>query len=126
MLSSFALSQTWVSDKQQLAFYMMPARIWQFSVGALIAIYTQTSISRGGSCFGTTKTTFYLTLYVGLLLISGCSLTFSSKMSYPGYWAILPTLGTALVLVSGHFSPKQAKNPLQHPALIWLVDRSHS
>ena len=126
MLSSFALSQAWVMDEQQLAFYMMPARIWQFSVGALITIYTQTSVSSVDNSSGVTKPAFYLTLYVGLLLILGSSLAFSPKMSYPGYWAILPTLGTALILLSGHLSPKQAKNPLQHPALIWIGDRSYS
>jgi len=126
MVGSFLLSIFWSASKHQFAFYLMPARVWQFSLGALVFIGTQSLINRAFYYSVHAKSIMYLMLFIGLSLIIGSASLFTPKISYPGFWAILPTVGAGLVLLSGSILPKDTYNPLQHPLLVWIGDRSYS
>ncbi len=63
-----------------------------------------------------------LIAWLGLTLIVGSAVGFDANLAYPGAWAILPTLGAALVIAGGAAPPRG----LVHPAAVWLGDRSYA
>jgi peptidoglycan/LPS O-acetylase OafA/YrhL len=102
-LLSFVACVVLTPSFPQLAFYMMPMRAWQFSVGALIWLYFRRDVSGSSapvpaSTAGTVK---YWMGWLGLALIVGAGVVFNGAMSYPGWRASVPTLGAAAVLAAG-------------------------
>jgi len=122
-IASLILSLYWTKNLPQAAFYLMPSRIWQFSLGAIVYFILQSDFLSKNSF---TKTFTYFTLGTGLLLIIGSAIALHPSLSYPGLWALLPSFGAALIILAGHTFPKGLGGPLAHPALVWLGDRSYS
>lgn len=96
---SLALSLYWTWHSPRLAFYMMPSRAWQFAAGALVFLVVgtpnfRTDARQPGPRWSVTAG------WAGLGLILASSLLINGAMPYPGYWALLPTLGTALALTA--------------------------
>lgn len=94
--------------EQPMAFYMMPARAWQFAAGALIWIYF-----RNEREFIAPKNTGYAVSvgfwlgWLGLGMVAGSTFAFDAHMAYPGWRSLLPTFGTVAVLVSGLLTPSR-------------------
>lgn len=93
---SFSFAQ-WASYRRPaLAFYFLPARIWELLVGALIAIVfinrhekrIHRALRESFAC-------------VGLFLIAYSVFVFKSSTPFPGMFALIPTVGTALIIVFG-------------------------
>ena len=127
LIFSLMLSLYWTADWPEAAFYMMPARIWQFSTGALILILTQSAFTdrlklQGNSCIRLSRTL----LFSGLLLIIPGALFIRPESAYPGFLAFIPTMGAAFVIFSGSLLPAGSSSPLAHPLLVWVGDRSYS
>ncbi len=126
-IASLMLSQYWTLNMPHAAFYLMPSRIWQLSLGAIVYI-----IFRGGCLAGNdpadsfSRVFVYLILGAGLILIIGSAIVIHPHLAYPGLWAIAPSFGAALVIVAGDIMPKGVDGPLAHPILVWLGDRSYS
>jgi peptidoglycan/LPS O-acetylase OafA/YrhL len=80
-----------------LAFYMMPMRAWQFATGALLWLV----FARGSQRISCTPRLGSALSMLGLLLIVTSALLLDANHPYPGAWAVLPTLGTALVIFAG-------------------------
>lgn len=107
-----------------LAFYMMPLRAWQFAAGALVwLLFARTPpasprLTRAAPALG----------LLGLGLILSCGLLLDDQRPYPGAWAILPTLGAALVVLAGCLPGGQrgAGTLLTLPPLQWLGRISYS
>jgi peptidoglycan/LPS O-acetylase OafA/YrhL len=76
------------------AFYMMPARTWQFCLGALTWIV----LRQPGTAL--TKTLPHLG-WPGLFMIVLAALWYGPQMSYPGLRALWPSLGAVLLLAAG-------------------------
>lgn len=96
---SLALSLYWTWHSPRLAFYMMPSRAWQFASGALVFLVVGTPNFQ----IGTQSPGHYWSIFAGwagLALILASALLINGAMPYPGYWALLPTLGTALALTA--------------------------
>ncbi|MDT8321652.1 MAG: acyltransferase family protein, partial [Xanthomonadales bacterium] len=112
------------------AFYLMPARIWQFALGALVFIAlsdraaAEPGISENSSRLY--RHGAWLALAVGLALILGSAHWLHENLAYPGLWALAPSLGAALVIAAGHGIGRGSRGPLAHPALVWVGDRSYS
>lgn len=77
---------------QSAAFYLLPSRSWELLIGSFLATFA----SQKSGAPRIANTLSYLGL--GMILIS--LWTFSSVTSFPGYAALLPTIGTALILFS--------------------------
>jgi len=122
-ICSFALSRYWAEQQPLWAFYLMPSRIWQFALGASVFVWVD------GNGFGKDK---FLAqrkwlLVGGTILIVGSAMLLHQNISYPGYWAILPSLGAVLVIASGSSTVQSGNNGiLSHPILVWIGDRSYS
>lgn len=125
--ASFSLEIYWMEVFPHAAFYLMPARIWQFSLGALVFLYCNRHVLDSGSGkieLSAGASSFCLIL--GLVLIVGSIVLLDAQHAYPGFWALLPSLGSALVILSGETADAGAKSILAHPLLGWFGDRSYS
>jgi peptidoglycan/LPS O-acetylase OafA/YrhL len=87
----------------QLAFYMMPMRAWEFAIGALVWLYSpkEKSVSPILGLRDSVSTARTGIGWLGLALIIGAGIAFNPDMSYPGWRALLPSLGTAAILSTG-------------------------
>ena len=79
---------------QQFAFYMAPARAWEFSAGALIAL-SVIWLAR------LPKSWALVMGCVGTLLVGIGAFTINQSDAFPGYLALWPVIGTSLLLIAG-------------------------
>jgi len=122
---SLSLSLYFTFNYPHAAFYQMPSRIWQFSLGALICFaFLPNALTRNNAI---EKLLFNkIVLLIGLALIFISSITMHPALTYPGFWALIPSLGTVLVIMAGQSKTIYSNRPLTQPILIWLGDRSYS
>ncbi len=74
------------------AFYFLPTRAWELAAGCLLAIFER---SRGPVPKGSISRSLAL---AGLLLICAGYLIIKGPEGFPGFWALLPVVGTVLVI----------------------------
>ncbi len=81
------------------AFYSLGTRAWELAIGAGLAWL----MSRPGGAFGRNAPSWtrIAAFLVGLVAIVVSAVFFTATMSWPGYAALLPTVGTALVIWAG-------------------------
>jgi peptidoglycan/LPS O-acetylase OafA/YrhL len=90
----------WTARSPLLAFYMMPARAWQFALGATVFLF----IGRRG---GAANAHWPAALgWLGLAAILWAAFLLDGRTPYPGAWAALPSLGAAAVLAGGASLPR--------------------
>ncbi len=128
-VSSLAVSLYWSFDTPHTAFYLMPSRIWQFALGAMVYLtfdgYRFKNLAWGEEPRNA-NIAAWVTLASGLLLILGSAIALHESLTYPGYWALVPSLGAALVIVAGNSFSNSHGGPLAHPALVWVGNHSYS
>lgn len=100
------------------AFYLMPSRAWEFALGAIVwlAVRNRTISRRFGAIAG----------WIGIVLILGAATLFDHASSYPGWRAVLPTVGAALLLISESWvktalsiAPMQALGRVSYGLYLW-------
>lgn len=111
---SFLLSVIFSGSKPNAAFYLLPFRTWEFCLGGLIYLLS------GKYNFSIKYKSLFLYIGFFLLLISFFVITINT--SWPSYWALFPTLGTALIILSQN----EKSIFTAHPIAQWLGDRSYS
>ncbi|MGG5751849.1 acyltransferase family protein [Zafaria sp. Z1313] len=94
---SFAWSIAATAYDPATAYFITPTRMWEFVVGALVALVFM------GRQLGGRLGNLLGWLGIAMLLTSG--LLYSASTPFPGYTALLPVLGTALVMVAGGTTP---------------------
>lgn len=100
LLMSFGLCVAMSYRSQPWAFYLMPARAWEFAAGGLLALAPPRKLGRHVA-------TAAAAAGIGLML--GSILYFDEKMLFPGYMAVLPVAGAVLYLLAGQLD---AHNPV--------------
>lgn len=115
-VGSFACTLWLVQTDPTAAFYCPVTRAWELLVGGLIA---WAQVSRFGIRVGTTppyvahaaSLAGFTGILVGLLCIN-------PGLQFPGWWALLPVLGAALLIIAG---PQACINRLlAHRALVYV------
>jgi peptidoglycan/LPS O-acetylase OafA/YrhL len=117
-LISFALSILQISRDSAGAFYLLSSRAWELILGVLLALRksrTEQSLLTENT-LGT----------IGILMILWSVFTFSEKTSFPGWNALLPSLGAAFVLRSGACSQTFVARALSAPTLVFIGLISYS
>ncbi|MET0329897.1 MAG: acyltransferase family protein [Dyella sp.] len=98
------LACLWLTPSQpRWAFYLMPLRAWQFALGALAwlqfgqapAIELSTIARRRMGLLGA----------AGLLAVLIAALAYRPSMAYPGWRALLPSVGALALIVAGARAP---------------------
>ena len=90
------------------AFYSLPTRAWELSVGALIALLP--SLRRQSPWLA----------FTGLVLLAVSAFWFNETTAFPGLYALLPVLGTAALLSSIGAWPKPLRLLATNRISVWL------
>lgn len=99
VIMSFGLS-CFMSVRAPIAgFYLLPPRGWELGVGALLALLPGTIRTR--------LQTYWLPI-IGLTLIVVALVSLSPDSSFPGFNALLPVIGTVLIIAGGNAGPVAA------------------
>ncbi|MER6768228.1 SGNH hydrolase domain-containing protein [Streptomyces bacillaris] len=93
VLGSFVLSLHWTADSASLAYLGTPSRVWQFGVGALLALLPW-HLLRGP------RPLRLLCGWGGAVAIGWCVVAYDASTPYPGWAALVPTLATAAVILA--------------------------
>jgi len=118
------LSEWILRINSSAAFYLLPARFFEFSIGATFACLVQTDLWR--RLVG--KSVQFVFGVVGLLVLLLVICVYGGDTPFPGMNAILPCVATALVLMSGtgSTSPHVIEKLLTNPVMTWLGTISYS
>lgn len=95
LLASLALSQWMLSRDSEASFFLLPTRLWELLVGALLALGTAHTVSQASA---TNPLKANVLGVAGLALILVPAHFFGETTPFPGVAAIAPTLGAALVI----------------------------
>jgi len=93
LILSLIASEWWVKIDSQFSFYMPFTRFWEIITGSLLAI------SRGSWVRINSKYALDALSLIGLVIISICIIFYNKHTVFPGYNAIPPVLGTALIVM---------------------------
>jgi peptidoglycan/LPS O-acetylase OafA/YrhL len=118
-LISFLVNILLANNNSSADFYFPLSRMWEFLLGAAIA-------NKGQNYSVTTsKSVANITSFLGLTLIISGLLIVTNGSAYPGWSALLPTLGTAFCIYAGGNSALN-KNILSNKLLVWVGLISYS
>lgn len=121
-LISLYIGVEFTAKNGTLAFYELPARAWEFGIGGLTALlpYRRLKLAAG----------WRLAVgWLGLFMILGAAhfLSIVGGRGFPGWVALIPTLGTAAALIAGTASPQRGVSVVLATApLQWIGRLSYS
>jgi len=91
--ASFAYSVFLTVIEPELAYFSTFTRAWEFATGALVAVvFSQRNL---GIRFRA------ILVWLGLALLAYGFFSFNSHTAFPGYWAAVPVVGAAMLLLGG-------------------------
>lgn len=98
-LGSFILGVVYISDTPAGVFFLPQFRFWELLFGSLLAyvslkISDYSSSSKSGLMLNTLSG-------LGLTLIAVAAVLIDKTRQFPGYWALLPVLGSTLIIYAG-------------------------
>jgi peptidoglycan/LPS O-acetylase OafA/YrhL len=118
-VTSVFLSQ-WVSDITfGAAYYLLPTRAFELLIGAILAIAGTRLPSFSGLVMN-------ILAGIGLVLILASAVLLNGDSSFPGFNALYPTIGTALLLFTGRQSGVYVNRLLSLYPLVWMGLISYS
>lgn len=116
ILLSFSLSIAGLKKDAAAMFFLPHVRFWELLIGALLAhtmLYKNTLL----------KSMAFLKpdlrAWLGLLLLTAGMLTINKQSLFPGFWALLPVFGSAL-LISAAERAWINRTVLSHRVLVWF------
>jgi peptidoglycan/LPS O-acetylase OafA/YrhL len=112
-LSSFCLNVALI-DNHEADFYSPVTRAWELMLGASLAWLRRRDDIALPSQWSADVATI-----AGLILILGSTLLFDQQLSYPGWLALVPTIGASLILWGGA-SSGVASSILSSRALVFI------
>jgi len=93
LFASFAMSAALTPDYPRSSYFLIHTRAWELLLGSVVALRLVPPATRQWQREAASA--------VGLLAVVAAVLMFSDKTPFPGYAALLPCLGTALVIWAG-------------------------
>jgi peptidoglycan/LPS O-acetylase OafA/YrhL len=109
MYSIFLVQNNTVAD-----FYSPLTRFWELSLGSIIAYQEKNNRLHLSSQI------IKLLSIVGIILIISSFFIIEKNYKFPGSWALLPTIGTGMLIYSGILGSSFNKIFLSSPVLIWI------
>ena len=97
LVASFVWN-VWLTGSNQLAAFYLPfTRFWELMLGGILAIASLVAADRGGPSAQVREALSQS----GLALLIAATFLINRERAFPGWWALLPTVGTALLIFSG-------------------------
>jgi peptidoglycan/LPS O-acetylase OafA/YrhL len=121
LLGTLLLSAHWVSSNANAAYYLLPSRAWELALGAVLSFPVIASRAA--------RMPRWMASTVSLLGIAMLVLTvavYSKHTPFPGFAALLPCLGTALVIAAGESGPALGSRLLSWRPLVLIGMMSYS
>jgi peptidoglycan/LPS O-acetylase OafA/YrhL len=87
-LLSFVANAYLVNDYPDRVYFHTVTRVWQLALGSVLAVWSQNRKQAQNVWL----------LLIGAVLIAMATWLVSEELKYPGYWALLPTVGALLVI----------------------------
>jgi peptidoglycan/LPS O-acetylase OafA/YrhL len=118
-VASFAACMLLMETSQPWAFFSPHTRAFELAIGACVAVlptYTRRASQVVGS----------LIAWGGLGAVIASVFLFDENTRFPGPWALVPVLGTALLLMGGNVTAWSPQRILSLAPLQWLGTRSYS
>jgi len=122
----YSVEQT--ADNPARAFFVTPTRVWELGLGGLLAVFVRSR--RGGrhaTSSGPPRAVALLLVWMGLAAIAVAVFTFDANTQWPGWHALVPTLGCAAVIAAddptGVLAPARL---FALPPVQWLGNISYS
>lgn len=114
LCTSFAMSIAAISD-QASSFFLPQYRVWELLLGAVLSALHQ----RPDMPKGILSKTGGMLATVGIGLMCLATFVITKERAFPGWWALLPTVGSALVIAS---SPANWVNRtiLGNPVMVFI------
>jgi peptidoglycan/LPS O-acetylase OafA/YrhL len=118
-IASLALAIVLTSVAAPWAFYSLPSRAWELALGAIVVV--------GSRAFLPGTRLSVLAGCLGLALVCLSAAVFDTSTPFPGTAALMPTIGTAFILVAGLRRPRSGvARLLALPPLRFLGKISYS
>jgi peptidoglycan/LPS O-acetylase OafA/YrhL len=117
-LVSFFLNIIFVVDKPEATFYLLPTRAWELFAGALV-------LPLAAKCARGRIANEMIGLLGAVLIIIGVT-CYRSEYHFPGFYALLPTLGAGCLLLSGRFGNTTIARLLSCKPVVHLGKISYS
>jgi peptidoglycan/LPS O-acetylase OafA/YrhL len=117
-LLSLGLNVLTVKAHPNFAFYLAPPRVWELLVGVLLAlgVAAPSSSNRWSEAAG----------FAGAGLIGCAVFGFSQNTKFPGFAALVPALGSALIIWAGIGGKGTVARLLSHRAMVLVGKISYS
>jgi peptidoglycan/LPS O-acetylase OafA/YrhL len=109
-LASFLLNVALIGSNPVATFYLPFTRAWELAAGAALACSWH-RLSQAGAASN-------LRASLGLLLIAVAAGVLDSKSAFPGWWAVLPVAGTALLLSAP--AAWMCRTSLSSRPMVWI------
>src|SRR6056297_20083 len=111
-LASLALAAWAVPRAPAFAFYLLPTRLWELMLGALLAVAPLPALRR--------RAVREAAAAAGLAAILWAMLRYSEATPFPGPAALLPCLGAALVIHAGASGPTAVSRALSLGPVVFV------
>lgn len=119
ILATFIYAVWETNARPTVAYFSTVSRTWELAIGALLAV-------TGGLFSKLTLKMRTILGYVGLAGIAWSLVFVTSEMSFPGPWAAVPVLATALVIAAGTGGEQKYLYPLTNPVSGYIGNVSYS
>jgi peptidoglycan/LPS O-acetylase OafA/YrhL len=118
LVLSFALSIWFMDVKPEATFYLLPTRSWELMTGALVSLaaakWTRAGpIDEAIGCFG-------------VILIVASAVFYQRDFHFPGFYALLPTMGAACLILSGRGAGTTVSRLISVPPIVYIGRISYS
>jgi peptidoglycan/LPS O-acetylase OafA/YrhL len=109
-IGSFALNVYWIRAHEVRTFYLPITRLWELSLGGILALMQAPSGSVGAHVSAQFRASLAICNHrwiqsvaaaLGVALLTAAFVGLSKYTQYPGFWAVLPALGTFLLIAAG-------------------------
>ena len=112
--ASFVLNLIMTDLKPTAAFYLLPTRGWELAAGALVFLLAKQ--------YKLPQKSLPSLFWAGWLMVIGSFFLIDESFVWPGYWAVIPVLGTSLIILANKEGCFLTNNSIAQ----WLGDRSYS
>ena len=105
VVASFVMSVAFTTTQPSWSYFGLHTRAWELGIGALLAVLWPFIASHSGLVRPWMG-------WMGAALIVFSVLSFNAATAFPGYLALIPVMGTALIISSGRARAESTMHPL--------------